>query len=167
MSNGSQSPIGVLLARLARAFAVLGGIVLIAMIALSVVSVGGRWLADSPIQGDFELVQLGGAICVACFLPYCQLRHGHIAVDFLTNGLPEARRRLLDAVGALLLGACATLLAWRLAVGAYSVGRAGETTMLLGVPIWWTYAVMAPAFLLLGAIGLHMGLGQLRLGRRH
>ncbi|MBI1395889.1 MAG: TRAP transporter small permease subunit [Betaproteobacteria bacterium] len=133
--------------------ALTGGLVLVAMIALSIVSVLGRWLADSPVQGDFELVQLGCAACVACFLPLCQLEKGHVAVDFFTMRAGPRVRAWLDAAGATLLGLCAAVLAWRLAVGAWDVWSYGDTTMILDVPKWYAYAPMVVAFALLALTG--------------
>ena len=46
-----------------------GGLVLVGMALLTVVSVIGRAFFNSPILGDVELVQLGTAVCVALFLP--------------------------------------------------------------------------------------------------
>jgi TRAP-type C4-dicarboxylate transport system permease small subunit len=144
----------VLLA-LAQALAVAGGLVLFAMIALTVVSVLGRRLFAAPVQGDFELVQLGCAVCVACFLPYCQVQRGHVIVDFLTLKSSAATKALLDGIAATLLALCAAFVAWRLGVGTFSVRAAQESSMILGVPIWWAYAPMVLAFALLAAVALY------------
>jgi TRAP-type C4-dicarboxylate transport system permease small subunit len=101
------------------------------------------------------LVQLGCAICVACFLPYCQVQRGHVIVDFLTLRCSAATKALLDAIAAMLLAICAAVLAWRLWVGALDVRAAGESSMILGVPIWWAYAPMVLAFTLLAAVALY------------
>lgn len=147
--------VGRTLLVLARALSWFGGSVLIAMLGVSVVSVVGRKFFDSPVQGDFELVQLGCAVCVACFLPWCQIEKGHVIVDFFTLKLSPRARTRLDAIGALLLALCAALLAWRLALGTISVWTNQETTMILGAPIWLGYAPLVPAFALLAATGLY------------
>jgi TRAP-type C4-dicarboxylate transport system permease small subunit len=147
--------VGRALVVLARALSWFGGTVLIAMLGLSVVSVIGRKFFDSPVQGDFELVQLGCAISVACFLPWCQIEKGHVIVDFFTLKLSPRANIRLDAIGALLLGLCAALLAWRLALGTISVWSNQETTMILGAPMWLGYAPLVPAFALLAATGLY------------
>jgi len=147
--------VGRTLLVLARALSWFGGSVLVAMLGLSVVSVVGRKFFDSPVQGDFELVQLGCAVCVACFLPWCQIEKGHVIVDFFTMKLSPRASARLDAIGALLLALCAALLAWRLALGTVSVWTNQETTMILGAPIWLGYAPLVPAFALLAATGLY------------
>ena len=150
-----SGPVGYLLAWLARALTLFGGLILLVMMTLLVVSVTGRYLLDSPVQGDFELVQIGCAICVTAFLPYCQLQRGHVIVDFFTMRLSARHRRWLDVLGALLLAAAAALLAWRMALGAWGVKEAREASMILDLPIWWGYALMVPSFALLAAVALH------------
>jgi len=49
------------------------------------------------------------------------------------------------------------LLAWRTGVGAISVRQAGETTMILSVPMWWAYASLAPGLALAALIALIQG----------
>jgi hypothetical protein len=60
---------------------------------MSLYSVVMRNLAGAPIQGDFELVQMGCAVAVAAFLPFTQLRNGNVFVDAfnLRNAGSEAR----------------------------------------------------------------------------
>jgi len=151
----SATPLGRALLALARALAVVGGLVLFAMITLSVVTVLGRWLFASPVQGDFELVQLGCAVCVACFLPYCQVQRGHVIVDFFTLKAGAGTKAMLDGIAALLLALSAAVIAWRLLLGLVAVRTANESSMILGVPIWWAYAPMVAAFALLAAVAAY------------
>ncbi len=61
-------------------------------------SVLGRWLFSTPIPGDFELAQIGTAIAVFAFLPYCQIVRGNIVVDTFTSRLPARFRGRMDAL---------------------------------------------------------------------
>jgi TRAP-type C4-dicarboxylate transport system permease small subunit len=63
----------------------------------------------------------------------------------------------LDAIGALLVALMGALLAWRSAAGALAVGEAQETTMILGLPMWWSYAALAPGLALAAVIALWQG----------
>ncbi len=150
-----QDRCGAWLYRVSRGFAFLGGATLLAMTVMSVASVVGRALFAKPVVGDFELVQIGCAIAVAACLPYCQMRRGHVIVDFFTAGASLRARGALDAFGALLLGACAALVAWRMLAGAASYRDSGETSMLLGIPTWWAYVPMIGSFALLSLTGLY------------
>jgi TRAP-type C4-dicarboxylate transport system permease small subunit len=57
-------------------------------------------------------------------------------------------------MGNLLLIVLYWLLAWRTSVGAMSVREAGETTMIISLPMWWAYACLAPGLALAGWVAL-------------
>jgi TRAP-type C4-dicarboxylate transport system permease small subunit len=139
---------------LARAFALAGGALLVAITGMSVVSIAGRALLAKPVPGDFELVQVGCGAAIAAFLPYCQLQRGNIIVDFFTVRAPRRVQAALDAFGALLLAAVMALLAWRTTVGLLTVKAAGEITMIVGFPVWIGYAAIVPSLVLAAVVGL-------------
>jgi len=137
-----------------KALALAGGAILAALTLMSAASVGGRILGR-PIQGDFELVQFGCAIALALFLPYCQLRRANIIVDFFTVRASERTQRALDAAGSLALAAAMALVAWRTGAGTLAMKAGGETSMIMGVPLWYAYAAMTPGFALAALTGLY------------
>jgi TRAP-type C4-dicarboxylate transport system permease small subunit len=139
---------------LARLFALLGGGVACAVAAMTATSIVMRATLSRPIGGDVELTQLGIALAISLCLPWAQLHGANIIVDFFTQALPQRRTRQLDAVGALLLAAMCALLSWRTSVGALSVREAGETSMILDLPMWWVYASLAPGLALTALIAL-------------
>ena len=139
---------------LCKALALAGGAILAALTLMSVVSIGGR-IAGRPIQGDFELVQIGCAVAIALFLPYGQFRRVNIIVDFFTARASTRTQRTLDSIGSLLLATVMGLVAWRTGAGAIAMQAGGETSMIMSVPLWYGYAVMAPAFGLASAAGLY------------
>jgi len=141
--------IGRWLHRVCRAAAIGGGLVLCAAMGLTVASVLLRELSGRPIPGDFELVELGCGIAVFAFLPYCQLVGGNIKVEFVTARLGARVRAWLDAAADLAFTAVAALLAWRLFLGGQDLFGYGETTMILGVPIWWAFVATVPSMALL------------------
>ncbi|RZU02476.1 TRAP transporter small permease [Rivibacter subsaxonicus] len=144
---------------LAHAFALLGGLAAFLVAMLTVASIAGRVLAGTPISGDVELTQFGVALAISLCLPWAQLHGANIIVDFFTQKLRAPARRRLDAVGALLMAVFCGLLAWRTAAGAFSVAAAGETTMILGAPMWISYAVLAPGLALIALIALVQAIG--------
>jgi len=148
-------PAGRALFDLARLFALFGGVVVVAMTVMTLVSIAGRALFSMPLQGDYELIQLGTAVAVAAFLPLTQLRGGHVIVDFFTAHSPLAVRAWLDTLGALLVGVAGAVLAWRMTVGAIGLQQANDQTTILGFPTWIAVAIMVPSFALLGAAGLY------------
>jgi TRAP-type C4-dicarboxylate transport system permease small subunit len=154
--------IRTLLRQIATGFALLGGAVGSAVALLTVASIAGRSLASSPIAGDVELTQFGVALCISLCLPWCQLHGGNIIVDFFTQRAAARTRHRLDGLGAALMALMMGLLAWRTAVGAFSVYESGETTMILGAPMWISYAVLAPGLALSMLIALLQAVAGLR-----
>ncbi len=151
----------ILLRRIASAFALLGSAIALGAGVMVVTSVVLRAVTSRPIQGDVELTQFAVALAISLALPWCQLRGANIIVDFFTQKLATRPTRLLDALGALLIGAMCALLAWRTSVGALAVNDAMETSMILSLPMWWVYASLAPGLALAALIaftqaGLHL-----------
>jgi TRAP-type C4-dicarboxylate transport system permease small subunit len=138
----------------AVAFALVGGAVLVLVAAVTVVSVGGRWLLSTPVLGDVELVQLGTAAALALFLPYCQLHGSHLIVDIFTARTTTSAQRRLDRMAQGFAAVVLGLLAARAGAGVLDLRAAGETSMVLGMPLWLAYAVMVPSLALAALIAL-------------
>jgi len=154
--RGFGDPVGRVLERLAQALAIGGGLVLTALTLMSLYSVAMRNLAGAPIQGDFELVQLGCAVSVAAFLPFTQLRGANIFVDFFTARASDRTKARLDGLGSLLVGLALALIAWRTGIGAADALRNQETTMIMGLPTWWGYGLMTPSLAVAAAAALYV-----------
>jgi TRAP-type C4-dicarboxylate transport system permease small subunit len=135
-------------------FAVVGSAIALAVGVMTAVSVVGRAFFKSPIQGDIELTQLGIALSISLCIPWCQLRGANIIVDFFTQKLSSKKQGLLDAVGSVLVALMCLLLAWRTGVGAVAVREAQESSMIIGLPMWWAYASLAPGLALGGLVAL-------------
>jgi TRAP-type C4-dicarboxylate transport system permease small subunit len=138
----------------AAAFALAGGVLLAAVVVLTCGSVVGRWVAATPIPGDIELTQLGTAAALALFLPYCQLHGSHLIVELFTARAPASVRHGLDVaarwIAALVLG----VLALRAGAGVAALYSAGESSMVLGVPLWLAYLVTVPSLALAALVAL-------------
>jgi TRAP-type C4-dicarboxylate transport system permease small subunit len=140
----------------------IGGMVLVAMAGMTVVSVIGRAFFAHPILGDVELVQLGSAVVVASFLPYTQQRRANIIVDFFTARARARTQRWMDALGTLLYTLVLALVLWRVAAGGVAMHESRETSMLMGLPLWWPYVLMLPGLALCVLIGAQQTIGLLR-----
>ncbi len=159
-----EGAVGRALHLLCDVCAVIGGLVLIAMAAMTVFSVVGRTFFSSPILGDVELVQLGLAVCVATFLPYTQFRSANIIVDFFTTRASAHAQRRMDGLGAFLYACCTALIAWRVYAGATMSYENQEASMLMNLPIWIPYALMVPGFVLCTLVGLYQAYGYWTTG---
>ena len=154
-----EQRVGRALALPARWLAYFGGLVLTLIALLTGVSVIGRALTGfglAPIRGDFELVEIGSAVAVFCFLPWCQLNRGHVRVDILTHVLPNRMNALLEIIGDVAISLIAFVITWRLWMGmgervtwfsqpvrdALGFGYkpfSPESTFILGWPTWYGY----------------------------
>lgn len=139
---------------LARACAVLAGVLLSLMTLMMCTSILGRNLAGVTLVGDFELTAVATGLSMALFMPWCQLHQGHIIVDFFTARAQPGTQHAMDRNGALLVAICMTVLAWRTAVGGLNAWDTQSGSMLLAFPDWVVYAGMAPPLLLTACIAL-------------
>lgn len=128
--------------RLALVMALCGGVVLVALVLITVVSVTGRALVPlglGPVPGDFELVEAGTAFAIFAFLPWCQYNRGHADVELFTMRLSGTFNRFIDLVSDILLLAVSFLISRQHYLGTDSKMQYGETTFILQFPIWWAY----------------------------
>ena len=152
---------------LARWLALAGGAMLSLIVVLTCVSIIGRRLVTlghsafvegtlpflapvlkwfSPIEGIYDLTEMGVAFAIMAFLPWCQMMRGHATVDVVTSALPERGSRSLALIWEIVFALAITLIAWRLFEGMAAKRSYGETLYLLKipfsgdpVPIWWGY----------------------------
>lgn len=166
---------------LARVVALAGGAVLLALVVMTCVSVLGRmiqgalhsdiagaalpglaaWLLGTgigPVRGDYELVEAGIAFAIFAFLPLCQVRRAHASVDILTRHLPAGADRLRRALTDWVFAGVLLLIAVQLAAGMIGKMQSGQTTLLIGFPVWWGYAACLTGAVAAALVGLCVAL---------
>jgi TRAP-type C4-dicarboxylate transport system permease small subunit len=153
------------LVALTRPLAIAGGLLMLLMAVMVVVSVVMRWLINYSVPGDIELVQIGTALAVFSFLPLCQAHRGNIMVDTFTIRLPRRLQRGLDALWDLVYAGAAALIAWRLALGAYDTLRSSTVSMMLALPIGWAIAACAAMAVLLAVVAAGTAIALIRRRR--
>ncbi|MBL4598408.1 MAG: TRAP transporter small permease [Rhizobiaceae bacterium] len=119
-------------------WAMLGGILLLAVVAMNVYSVIGT-VVWKPFAGDFEMTQVGLAIAVFAFLPYCQLTRSNVTADIFTARAPDRLVAVFTFVAALVALAFSLLLAWRMYYGMLDQKEYEYTTIVLRFPHWIAY----------------------------
>ena len=144
-----------ILESLAKASAILAGLLMTVITLMTCVSLIGRNTTGATLAGDFELTGVAAGAAIALFMPWCQLRKGNIIVDFFTAKASERTNAALDRLGALLLGLVFALLAWRTTLGGVNAYSSQSGTMMLGFPEWVVYAAMVPPFILTTVIALY------------
>lgn len=146
------SVIGRLTYGLAKGLAIAGGLMLLAMVAMIVVSIIGRsllWAGLRPITGDYELVSIGMGFAVFAFMPWAHLERGHALVALVTDGFSLRVNAWILVITDLAMLIAAAFLAWRLYLGMMDKFAYRETTLLLRFPLSWAYA-----FGFVGAVAL-------------
>ena len=134
--DSTTSETGVrLLDRLARMLALLGGALAMGLAVLVTTSVTLRAFGLGGVRGDFEFVQMGVALMVFAFMPWCQARRGNVMVDSFTSRLPPRMQAVLDALWEVVFAGMMALIAWRLGAGALEAAKSATTTMVLLLPI--------------------------------
>jgi TRAP-type C4-dicarboxylate transport system permease small subunit len=157
-----QRNISRLLERLAVCWALLGGLLLLAIVLVTVTNVGafaldriarlfGTTVAGLPGYEDF--VRLAVSAAALMLFPYCQLRRGHVAVDLFVNALPPAWQRALDAISLAGMIALAAFLAYWMMLGLLETRADGALSRVLGWPEWPFYAPGVVSLVLWAAIG--------------
>ena len=149
-------PYGRMLLYVSEFIATLGGLAFVALVIMSLISIVGRKLFSMPVPGDMEVLMMVAAGASATFFAYCHLEGGDVKVDFFTAKAHPRTILLLDAIASLLVGLFGALIAWRSTVGALSLQEAGETSAILGWPVWIAQLAMTPGFVLLALAGFYM-----------
>lgn len=155
-------PGGRMLLALTKYLAIAGGLVFVALVVMSIVSITGRKLFSWPVPGDVEMLQMCAAFASSCFFAYCHLSNGDVKVDFFTQHMAPRKVAAMDAFGSLLVAVFGALIAWRTTVGAINIKDVGETSAILGWPVWIAQGLMVPGFVLLAAAGIYTCVRHLR-----
>ncbi len=125
------------------ASAAVAGVVLIALMLLTVADVVGRYFFNSPLNGVFDLTQFAVLIMTFLSFAYCGFRGAHVMIELLYDRIPKgaqfACRRASNAIGAVLFA----VIAWRSVIQSFDVREFNETSQLLTIPFWPFYYVVA------------------------
>lgn len=140
--------------QLARLCAILAGGLMTAITLLTCGNLILRNTTGDAMVGAFEVTAFSTGAAIALFMPLCQLRRGHIIVDFFTSGLSASVTDRLDRLGAFSLSIVFVILTWRTCVGGWSAYQAGSQSMLMGISEWIVYAAMVGPFALTALIAL-------------
>ncbi len=170
---------------LARLTALVGGVILLGLIALTTLSILGRsinkflhrdffdeslvgfsqWLLElgvGEINGSYELLEAGVAFAIFSFLPICQFYGAHATVDVFTSFLPDRINRWIAAFWEVVLAATILLVIWRLYEGMLRYLGNGETTVFLQFPVWWAYAASFAAGLIACVVAVYCAFVRIR-----
>ena len=159
------SPLHRFLGPICQGFALAGGLVLVALVGMSLISLVGRKLFAAPIRGDMELMEMGAAVAIAAFLPLCELRGRHIKADAFTLLAPVRFNRTLDLISHVLMFLAAGILSWRTFLQMQDSMTYGDVSTLLSVPMWVPLMLLTPSLALLALAALARVFDLIKLGQ--
>jgi TRAP-type C4-dicarboxylate transport system permease small subunit len=165
IDEGDRLPINSTIEQLTKVLAYAGGLLMLVAIALTLVSIVGRYVFSAPVPGDYELVETICAVGIFLFFPYTQATGSNITVKFFTTGLSRRHQRMFDLIHDVIFAVVAALLAWRLGIGLSHKFVSGESTMLVRMPYWWPYSFAVASMALLCIVCLARivaAIGELR-----
>lgn len=129
-------------------WALLGGVMLIAIVLVTTVNVGAFTLDRmarlvgsnvSGLPGYEDFVRLAISAAALTFFPYCQLRHGHVNVDLFARQFPLSVQRALNILWLLTTALVALGLAWYMFHGMQETRGDNAVTPVLGWAEWPFY----------------------------
>ena len=134
--------------RLVEFWALLGGLILFAIVlvtSLNVTAFGLDRLARlfggnvPALPGYEDFVRLVISVAALMFLPYCQLRRGHVVVDLVSDHMPRTAVVRLDRIWLIAMAGLAIFLAVWMSIGVIETRADGVLSPVLGWPEWPFY----------------------------
>jgi TRAP-type C4-dicarboxylate transport system permease small subunit len=135
-------------------WALLGGVVLCVVVLINVYSTAASALLGTPFPGDFEMTEVGVAVAVFAFLPYCQVAGANVTADIFTARASERTVAVLQFAASVVAFGFAVLLVWRMWAGMLDQKDFGYTTAILQFPHWIAFLPILASLALLAIASL-------------
>ncbi|HCY98655.1 MAG: hypothetical protein A3D16_17575 [Rhodobacterales bacterium RIFCSPHIGHO2_02_FULL_62_130] len=116
---------------------------LLAMVALTVIDVAGRYFFNAPLSGGYEISEILMGMTVFSALPLASRAENHLAIGLLTDRLTGNARRWHRIVILLISVLGLGFIGWRMTVQAGIVKSSMASTGSLQIPLWPVASVMA------------------------
>ena len=111
-----------------------------AMMIFMVVDIILRYIFNSPITGDYELIELAMVVLVFTVIPHTQTVKGHVAVDIITNFLPKKVKDIFDLF---IYVVCTVFMVIVCKANFLQISKTMESSLETGtlhIPLWPFYA---------------------------
>jgi TRAP-type C4-dicarboxylate transport system permease small subunit len=133
---------------IARHCAVIAGVCLMAIVAVTTLNIVARKFA-APILGAHEATEYLGALLIGLTLAYNQLRKENIGVELVDAFLAPRARALTESVTSFLSLFMCLLIAWRCVVYAIELRETREVSMTMGIAFYPFVLIVGVSFALL------------------
>ena len=163
--NNSLSKIFKLMEKIIEGWALAGGVLLLMVVLVTAYSMAGNILFAKPVPGDFEIVQIGVAVAVFAFLPYCQITDSNVSADIFTARAGPKLVAVFALIASVIALAFSILLLWRMSLGMLDYRKYEEITMVYQFPIWMAYVPILVSLFLLSIASLMTSIRSLQQTR--
>lgn len=126
--------------------ALIGGLILFAVMLLVSVAVFYRYQLNNPILGDTELVQIGMSLVVMMAMPWVTLRGEHIRVDILDQTIGNYGRFTGDLFARVVSCFVLFLLVSKTWAKTLDAHEYGDVTNMIEIPVWIAYGAITIGF---------------------
>jgi TRAP-type C4-dicarboxylate transport system permease small subunit len=151
--------------RMIELWALAGGLLLLAVVLVNVASLAGNIAFNQPVPGDFEIVEVGVAVSVFMFLPYCQITGANVTADIFTAWAGPRLLAVLAFIASVVALIVAVLLLWRMSNGLIDYRQYREVTTIYQFPIWYAFIPILISLALLVVSSLITLLDAMRSAR--
>jgi TRAP-type C4-dicarboxylate transport system permease small subunit len=151
--------------RMIELWALAGGLLLLAVVLVNVASLAGNIAFNQPVPGDFEIVEVGVAVSVFMFLPYCQIIGANVTADIFTAWAGPRLLAVLAFIASVVALIVAVLLLWRMSNGLLDYRQYREVTTIYQFPIWYAFIPILISLALLVVSSLITLLDAMRSAR--
>lgn len=157
--------------RAADLFALLGGVALFLIVAVTTTNtsafildrITAMFSVDVPgLPGYEDFVQLIISGAALMFFPYCQANRGHVSVDLLMDRLPKSVQQVFDTAWLVLTAGIAAFLAYWLVMGMFEARDDSAVTSVLGWSVWPFYIPGIASMALWALVALAQIRGDIR-----
>ena len=99
--------------RISGVMAIVSALALAAMMIITVIDVGGRWLFLAPLEGAFELIGILLVIAGSWGLGYCQLNKANIRITVIFDMFPFRGKSALNIMAYIICIAACVIICWQ------------------------------------------------------
>jgi len=110
-----------------------GGILIIVLMLFTFSTVILRYLFNSPVPGDFELIVFSLVVLVAFAMAYTMVQGRHVTVTFFS--LPKRAQAICDVITHLFSLIIFSVAAWQTVVYGNKLLRYGQHSAILDMPV--------------------------------
>lgn len=109
----------------------------------------------SPFKGSYDLVQILGAITIACALPYTTAVKGHVAIEYFFLKLNRTGRIVVDTFARLVSIALFGFFSYESFLFGQSLKANNRVSSTVQIPLFWVPWVIAFCCLVVALVVVH------------